>query len=423
MPELTDPAASGSLHPRFRDRLDASHAELLRLSGALAKRPHPEERAILAGALLGTAGYLMRRSRMLSSLDKNTSDVEQVLSTLPKEDVNAWLADASASGLKMTLKRAADAAFEAGLSEDEKEREDHTNQALEGLAERERLAGALQALGRWEQLQGPLEERASRRRDALTAEVGRIDTALRSSSIALAHLNDERRAERDLLEENLRADAWWYSHHAENNDLSAMILGASPSTLAQPARVTEALKATQTPPSRHLSSEELWDFDLGLLGEDQRAWVHRHTSACADCRRALQALSEGDEAINEALGLPAARPQAERETEVVFEHPLFRVLALQNSKKPRIILEEKKAGALSSALPMAGIKPRRLRNGYEFQLLSRPQGTLRLQVVLATGEKLSVPVGLPGQRFSSGASRPACRAGSRRHAGRSSGQP
>lgn len=383
MPDLS-PAPS-ALAPRFQGRLDATRAELRRLSEALARRPHPEERAVLAGALLGAAGYLLRRSRAFAD-----PAVEAQLAALPREDLQAWLASASASGLRRALQHAADAAFEAALSEDEGEREGHHTAAMEGLAERERLASALHATDRWEQLQGPLEERARRRRDTLLGEIARIDASLRSTAVTLTHLNEERRAERDLLDEPLREGAWWYSHHAQNDDLANLPFGA-PASRAPSPRATAALLAVQAPPTRHLSEDELWAFDLGLLDENQRAWVHRHSLACADCKQAIRALSEGEQALHEALGLTPPRQSVETDHEVVFDHPQFRVLTF-SGKKPRILLEEKRPGALSGAQPLAGVKPRRLTNGFEFQLPARLREPLRLRVALSGGEELAVPV-------------------------------
>ena len=386
MPELSP--APAPLAPRFQGRLDATRAELKRLSEALARRPHPEERAVLAGALLGTTGYLLRRSGAFAA---DTAALDAALAALPREDLQAWLAGASAAGLRRALQHAADAAFEAALGEEEGERERYQTTAMEGLAERERLASALHALDRWEQLQGPLDDRARRRREALLSETSRIDASLRNTAVTLAHLNEERRAERDLLDEPLREGAWWYSRHAGNDDLAALPFGA-PVSLAPSPRATAALQAVHTPPTRHLSEEELWAFDLGLLDENQRAWVHRHSLSCADCKQAIRALSEGEQAIHEALGQSPPRQAAETDHEVVFDHPQFRVLAF-SGKKPRLVLEEKRPGSLASAQPLAGIKPRRLRDGFEFQLPPRLREPLRLRVALSGGEELTVPVG------------------------------
>lgn len=392
MPDLTDADASGPVvFSRARGRLDATHAELKRLSEALARRPHPEERAILAGALLGTTGYLLRRTRASTASPGAANSPEHILAELPREDVQSWLTGASAAGLRRTLQQAADAAFEAALSEEEGEREGYKESALEGLAERERLASVLHALGRWEQLHGALDDRARRRRDALAHEIARVDEALRSSAVALTHLNDERRAERDLLDQPLRSTSWWYGHLADSDELAAITLGASP-TLSSLPRALELLDVASNPPTRHLSPEELWALDLGTLGDDQRAWVQRHAASCAGCRRDLQALSDGEEALLETLGLSAPRQAVETEHEVIFEHPQFRVLAFRATRKPRLVLEEKRQGALASAHPLAGVKPRRLRNGFEFQLPPRGKEPLRLQVLLASGEEVSVPV-------------------------------
>jgi hypothetical protein len=390
MPELTPDTSGPALPPQVRGRLASSRAELLRLADALAQRPHPEERAILAGALLGTAGYLLRRSRAVASVDLDPSSPERVLGDLPRDDLHAWLAVASTAGLRRTLQKAADSAFEAALADDDAERERLREIALDGLAERERLASALHALDRWEHLHGPLDDRARRRRDALALEASRIDDSLRASSVALTHLNDERRTERDTLEDLFRASSWWYTHHADRDDLAALPLGASPSLGASP-RASAAIRVVNDPPTRHLSSEELWAFELGTLDGDQHAWLQRHTASCAECRRAMQALSEGEEAIQEALGQPA-RVASESDHELIFDHPQLRVLASRVAKKNRILLEEKLPGAIAAVHPVGGVKPRKLRQGFELPLPPRSKEPPRLRLVLASGEELQIPL-------------------------------
>ncbi|MCU0654862.1 MAG: hypothetical protein MUF64_06110 [Polyangiaceae bacterium] len=372
--------------------LESSLHELQRAAAALARRPPPEERAALAGALLGAAGWLLRRSLAVQTAGlAPPSALDELLLQLPREDLHAWLAGASSAGLLRALRQAQDDAFEAALAEAEDEQDLLLRRATEGLAERDHLASQLHAVARFQQLAGPLDDRARRRLDALRDDAARIDRSLRPGSVALASLNETRRAHRDLLDEPLRADAWWYSHLADRDDLASLPFSSSPPDTASP-RVAQAFQNLHTPPSRHLSGDELWDLEMGLLDPNQRAWVHRHALSCADCKQLLQALADGEEAIHEALGQASPRPQVEIDHEVVFEHPQFRVLAF-SSKKPRLVLEEKRPGALADAQPLAGVKPRRVRNGFEFQLPPRHREPLRMRVTLTSGEELTVPVG------------------------------
>lgn len=393
MPEFTstlgnEPGNSSLLH-----RMETIYEEVVRLSEILPRTHPTEERPILIGSLLENAGYLLRRPQALASVKKNSTVVDKILFTLSEEDLRSWFENASLTGLKATLKQAVENAFEAGLSEQKEERERFVNLAMEGLAKRERFAGVLRSLARWEQQHGPLASDLHHRHQVLQAEINKVDTALRSSTLSLEFVDEERRAERDLLEESLREGAWWYSATSENNDFSAMVLGASPTTLARSSRVIEVLQTTKTPPQRHISSEELWSFDLGLLNEEQRAWMHRHSLSCKECRQALMMLSEGEEAIEEALHLPEESLRKHRKQGEVFDHPLFRVQLLFSGKKHRLWLEEKREGVLSQASLTNGSPLRRIASGYELQLSSRPQRSQRLRVTLTTGEEILIPLG------------------------------
>jgi|GEM_PF-1086082 len=400
MSELTAPTSGSPLSPALRGRLDAHRNELRRLHDALAQRPHPEERAILAGALLGASGYLIRRSRALTAEGRgDLVTVDAALKSLAREDIAAWLARASTAGLRQALQRAADAAFEVALSDDD-EREGHKEAALEGLAERETLAATLTALRRWEEQNSPLEDRSARRRDALEAEAKNADDALRKAAFALTPLNPERRAERDLLDGAHQHEAWWYALQADNDEAVALMTGSPTHTsfLHDQPQVSQAIQLAQSPPRRHLSEEELWAYDLGAMNKDQRSWVSRHAASCPDCKRALRALSEGEDAINEALGAAPLRSQPaaiEPDQEVAFEHQHFRALVFRSAKKIRLVIEEKTPGSLRAVSP--SLKPRRLRGGFEVQL--RPAArtepaTSRLTVTLAAGDDVGFDVAL-----------------------------
>lgn len=393
MTDFSAPAVPAP-RPTFRRRLDATMTDLTHTAAALARRPHPDERAILAGALLGAAGHLLRRGKALTSEQQSAAD--DALEGLQREDIALWLGGATATGLRQTLQRAADAAFEVGLSDDDGEREDHRNAALEGLAEREHMAALLQASRRWESIHGALDERHRRRRDALEAEINAVDSALRKTAVALVHLNDDRRSERDLLDDEARSSAWWYGLHADDDRLGAVFTSQK---MPAGAAGRPALALVQTPPRRHLSEDDLWAYDLGLLGDEQRSWVNRHTSSCHECKRALRALQEGESAIHEALGVAPSKPALapELEQEAAFEHAHFRAFVTRTSKKARLFVEEKTPGALAALTPVtAHLKPRRLRGGFELQIqLASTQATsLKLRATLARGDDVTFEIPL-----------------------------
>ncbi|RYE94166.1 MAG: hypothetical protein EOO75_02665, partial [Myxococcales bacterium] len=264
--------------------LDPHRQELQRLAAALAHRPQPDERAILAGALLTTVGHVLRRSQLAG--DVVLGAAQEALAAVQRDDVQAWLGRASAAGLASVLRRAVDAAFEVALDDTDEERSQHREAALEGLAERERLAASLAGLGAWEQrYPAALDDRARRRREALNDEAKRIDQTLKASASALAALQDERRAERDQLDATCRDECWWYCRHVDDDALLGLLTGTSVDVPGLDPRMRSAMQTLENPPRRHLTADELWDYDLGLLDEAKASWIRHRAADCPDWRR------------------------------------------------------------------------------------------------------------------------------------------
>lgn len=400
MSDFSGPVAAATprrpLSPASLARLDAHRSEFQKLSEALGQHRYPEERAILAGSLLGAAGYLLRRSKALAADGKGEPAVDAALKRLPREDVAAWLNRATLDGLKQSLLAAADAAFEVALSEQNEEREEMGEAAMGGLGEREKMEAMVVALRRWEELCGALDERPRQKRTAIENELKNIDKETRTTARALATINDSRRAERDLLDREHIDGSWWYALRSDCDDLVALLTGRSFDCHHCDAckRDSKASRQVEAPPPRHLSQDDLWNYDLGLLSREQRSWVNRHAAGCSSCKDALRALADGEAAIAEASEAPGKRAEVEPLSEVAFEHGRFRVLVMRAGRRSRLLLEEKSPGALLRVqLAGQGQKPRRIKGGFEVQISGRSEPVrASLRASLAGGEEVAFEV-------------------------------
>lgn len=312
-----------------------------------------------AGEVLEAAGDVLRRSVLLG-----TDGVDAALGRLSRSHIEDWLRAQKPQALQPALLRAAEEAMEVALGDGGDEAELWRTSALEGLAARDRAASAARALATWESLQGPLSGEAAQLRDRFLAALGNLDTALRPRARWFIPLNPQRRQERDLLDPVERTRAWWFTARAECDDLVATWTGRpadASSHLKDCTPCREDLADTalvDAPPRRHLTDEDLWRYDLGMMGDDERERVDAHTAWCGECAQAVLALEEGDSAIEEALaldeeGLPSGtaarssrapvsqRPAAARHPEhreVLEERRDFRVVLVRERQRVRLLV-------------------------------------------------------------------------------------
>ncbi len=148
----------------------------------------------------------------------------------------------------------------------------------------------------------------------IAGRVRSADRALRAKARWFVGLNRARRAERDCLDSALRAQSWWYSDRSDCDALGAFLAGTQPDgshlrTCPECARDVEIAEKAGTPRTRHLTPDELWNYDLGLLSSGERAVAERHAQGCAECAKALRALAEGEEAIAEVDEAPRLPPR------------------------------------------------------------------------------------------------------------------
>jgi hypothetical protein len=364
------------------------------------------------GGTLEAAGDLLRRSGRLGA-----EGVEPALRALTRAQIETWLQGLKPAELRASLLRAAEEAVEVALGESGEEVELWRTSAMEGLTARDRAASAARALGEWESLQGPLEGEAAQRRTGFLQALGKIDAALRPRARWFIPLNPQRRAERDMLDSDERVLAWWFSARADCDDLvatwttSAGALTPHLQSCAECRADLADVTVVDSPPRRHLNSDELWRFDRGLLSADERARVEAHSAKCADCAHAILALEEGEAAIEEALeqdeggpGEPRARasrePVARRpgarhpeRREVLEERRDFRVLLVRERQRVRLVVQPLSGRAVTAAVFLSpgkpSLRPTQGPEGISFELGAEARGARSAHLtVQADGETL-----------------------------------
>ncbi|HZI15387.1 MAG TPA: hypothetical protein VE153_33755 [Myxococcus sp.] len=327
--------------------------------------------------VLEAAGDLLRRASRTG-----TEGVDAALRGLGRPQVEAWLRMQKPQALQPVLLKAAEEAVEAGLDGGE-EAELWRASALEGLAARDRAASAACALAAWEGLHGALDGEGAQLRDRFLSALGTLDSSLRPRARWFIPLNPQRRQERDLLEPAEQDTAWWFSSRAGCDDLVASWTGRpqSPPPHFQSCSDCRADLAdtalVDTPPRRHLSAEDLWRYDMGLMSEDERSRADAHTARCGECAQAVLALGEGDEAIDEALELEGEegtvgqaarssrasvpqRPSAARhpeQRETLEERRDFRVVLVRERQRVRLLVQPLSGRSVTAAVFLSPGRP------------------------------------------------------------------
>jgi hypothetical protein len=344
------------------------------LSRYQARRDQLTRGGATPASLLEGVGDLLRRGERLG-----VEGAPQALRGLTRGQVEAWLQAQKPDALRAGLLRAAEESMEVALGEAE-EAELWRTAALEGLEARDRAESAVRALTEWESLHGALDGEAARVWREFREGLGRLDSALRPKARWFIPLNAHRRAERDVLDTAERSRAWWYSDRADCDDLVAALTSGNgqPGPHLQGCTQCQAdlrqSAPVEAPPRRHLSADDLWRLDMGLMSEDERTRTERHTEKCLECAQAVWALEEGDEAIEEALDadeLPgaAARPSrgpAPRRTggarlpehrEVLEERREFRVVLVRERQRARLLVQPLSGRTVTAAVFLTPGKP------------------------------------------------------------------
>jgi hypothetical protein len=377
------------------------------LSRYQARREQLARGGALADGLLVVIGDVLRRGERLGR-----EGVEQALRGLTRTDIATWLQALEPEALQPTLLRAAEEATEAGLGEEGEEAELWRSSSWEGLLRRDRAESAARALGEWESLHGPLEGEAARRLSAFREGLGRLDAALRPKARWFIPLNPQRRAERDVLDAAERTRAWWFTERADCDDFLAA-LGKSPERPSPHLESCPDCRAdlsstasVEAPPRRHLSADDLWRFDMGMMSAVELKWVDGHTEKCLDCAQAIWALEEGDEAIEQALQErpePAARSSREpapmrrsgaarhpEQREVLEERREFRVVLVRERQRARLLVQPLSGRAVTAAVFLApgkpSLKPEQGPEGLQFDLGTAGGRSAHLMVRVGNSE-------------------------------------
>ncbi|WP_002638322.1 hypothetical protein [Myxococcus hansupus] len=342
------------------------------------------------GEVLEAAGDLLRRRSRVE-----TEGVDGALRGLGRPQVEAWLKAQKPQSLQPQLLRAAEESVEVALDGGD-ESDMWRASALEGLSARDRAASAAHALAVWEGFHGALDGEAAQVRDQFLAALQSIDSALRPRARWFIPLNPQRRQERDLLEPAEQDAAWWFSARAGCDDLVATWTSTAQTLTAhlqncQDCRADMADAApVDVPPRRHLTADDLWRLDMGLLSEDERTRLDAHTARCGECAQAVLALDEGEEAIDEALDMEegavtrsartsrapvshrgsAARLPEQRE--VLEERRDFRVVLVRERQRVRLLVQPLSGRTVTAAVFLSpgrpSLKPAQGPEGLAFDL-------------------------------------------------------
>ncbi|MCY1075382.1 hypothetical protein [Archangium lansingense] len=342
------------------------------------------------GGSLEAIGDVLRRAERLGR-----EGVEQALRGLTRADIDGWLRSQKPEALQPALLRAAEEAAEAALGEEGEEAEVWRTSSMDGLTARDRAESAARAIGEWESIHGALDGEAAARLKAFRDGLGRLDAALRPKARWFIPLNSQRRAERDILDTAERPRAWWFTERADCDDFLAA-LSSRPERPGPHLQSCSDCRAdlansetVEVPPKRHLSADDLWRFDMGLMSATELNWVDGHTEKCIECAQAIWALEEGDEAIEQALDEqpaasartsrtaepPARRPGAARhpeQREVLEERREFRVVLVRERQRARLLVQPLAGRAVTAAVFLApgkpSLKPQQGPEGLQFDL-------------------------------------------------------
>lgn len=354
-------------------RLEALRALKARLG------PPPEGNPGRIGDQLVAAGELLRRTR---AVGVEPSEVESALQQVTKTVLDAWLQEDPCTGVEAALKRALEEGAEAVLGEDAEERQVWSASGFEALLSRDRAESMRVALDRWESLHGAVVAGSESFRGRLVA----LDERFRKQARWLVGLNDRRRLELGLLDDGDREEAWWFGRRSECDDLLKLLAGLVVADghphLAECAdcrRDLERSRLVENPPPRHLSSDDAWKMDLGLLSAGERRAIREHADHCKECQQILYAMDEGEKAIEELEredDVPTSRPagpRARTRRTVVEDRREFRVVLVRGHGRIRLLVEPREARGFAAAtvsLPpqRSVLTPRHTSDGLEFDL-------------------------------------------------------
>jgi hypothetical protein len=390
------------------NRYQARTEELEALKAQLETKTRPGDPGPVAARVLEAAGDLLRRAHKVPC---DRTLIDGTLKLLTQEGLQSYAEATSVEELKMRVERAADEAVEAALPDSDDDGPTWGLWAMQGLLARDRAESAICALERLSTL-GRADATSIHQR--LKAALSKIDGQLKSRAAALTAVNASRRAERELLDPEVRTTAWWFSARCEEKDDGLVkALGGDGALDGKFAAVS---KEVTKPRKRAVGFDELFRFDLGLATDAERATIAAQKKASPDFAKALAAMEEGERAILELTGdqppmpdnvrpLPrrdAGQPSKSTGT-VVDERTEFRVLLFRRTERVHLVVQPRRTGQLAAAAVYLPESPETTRPftatdaGLDFDLGPEKQldrVTARVVVSLKGGRSTTIAVKL-----------------------------
>jgi hypothetical protein len=390
------------------NRYQARTEELEALKAQLETKTRPGDPGPVAARVLEAAGDLLRRA-LTVPCDRTL--IDGTLKLLTQEGLQSYAEATSVEELKMRVERAADEAVEAALPDSDDDGPTWGLWAMQGLLARDRAESAICALERLSSL-GRADATSIHQR--LKAALSKIDGQLKSRAAALTAVNASRRAERELLDPEVRTTAWWFDLRSESKDDGLVKALGGDGTLD--GKFAAVSKEVTKPRKRAVGFDELFRFDLGLATDAERATIAAQKKASPDFAKALAAMEEGERAILELSGeqpptpdnvrsLPrrdAGQPSKSTGT-VVEERTDFRVLLFRRTERVHLVVQPRRAGQLAAAAVYLPESPETTRPytptdaGLDFDLGPEKQldrVTARVVVSLKGGRSTTIAVKL-----------------------------
>lgn len=379
---------------RYRSRID----ELSSLKAELEAPKRPGDPAPVVGRVLEAAGDLLRRTKAIPC---DLTALQMTLALVPGSGLKSWGEAVSVEDLQARLKRAADEAVEAALPDTPDDGSTWTSWAMQGLFARDRMESCLCAMQHLSQ-QGRKD--AAELHARLSAAVLIVDKALAHRAAWLTTLNVGRRAEASMLDPEARLKAWWFTARCEAPDDGLVAALGGEGDRAFDGAEARAHADVTRERKRPVSYDELFRYDLGIASAAERASIAAQSKANPDFARAMAALVEGDRAIEEIAGPPAAvnvipidRAQAGRiepgKGEVIAERAEFKVLLFRRKERVQLVVQPQRTDRFSTAAVYLADAPEVARpststaEGIEFDLgpASKLQGQQARVVVRLQG--------------------------------------
>ncbi|CAN5150371.1 hypothetical protein BH09MYX1_BH09MYX1_42570 [soil metagenome] len=272
---------------RFADHLTRLQKALQKTSEGSAKISDPS----VVGEILTMSGNLLRRSQALAS---NSNVIDQALKELDRGSIEAFVGTLDPQALCTQVERAYEDAFEALLAETPEERLLFVDSAMEGLRARDRLASVRAAL-LWADRTAEV--------GALDAIAKKVDQNVGTRGRMLVALNDQRRRELALLDDDAKKESPWFSSRISCDALGAVLSGKpvdEAHLVSCGACRKDAEAAGHAVKPQHLDARALERLESDVATDAEKQFAEKHIDGCSSCARAVAALGAVDVSALEA---------------------------------------------------------------------------------------------------------------------------